>query len=150
MLYQLSYARMKREKSLLRYSHALRCTLRPRKSIGWIKPRGGARRWWRMDSNHRRRSPADLQSAPFSHSGTPPDASAVAGRNFTKEAQSWRQDLNPQPVDYKSTALPVELRQRQTGTSEKSRNKVTNRSISCQGHLVQSCPFFSAFCTISE
>ena len=29
--------------------------------------------WWRgMDSNHRRRKPTDLQSAPFSHSGTPP------------------------------------------------------------------------------
>ena len=25
-----------------------------------------------MDSNHRRHSPADLQSAPFGHSGTPP------------------------------------------------------------------------------
>jgi hypothetical protein len=29
--------------------------------------------WWRgLDSNQRRRAPADLQSAPFSHSGTPP------------------------------------------------------------------------------
>ena len=26
-----------------------------------------------MDSNHRRRKPTDLQSAPFSHSGTPPE-----------------------------------------------------------------------------
>ena len=32
--------------------------------------------------------------------------------NTLSKAQSWRQDLNPQPVDYKSTALPVELRQR--------------------------------------
>ena len=31
--------------------------------------------WWRgLDSNQRRRTPADLQSAPFSHSGTPPIA----------------------------------------------------------------------------
>ena len=30
-------------------------------------------RWWGMDSNHRRRKPTDLQSAPFSHSGTPPE-----------------------------------------------------------------------------
>ena len=31
------------------------------------------RSWWRgLDSNQRRRTPADLQSAPFSHSGTPP------------------------------------------------------------------------------
>ena len=28
--------------------------------------------WWGKDSNLRRRTPADLQSAPFSHSGTPP------------------------------------------------------------------------------
>ena len=28
--------------------------------------------WVRMDSNHRRRKPADLQSAPFGHSGTHP------------------------------------------------------------------------------
>ena len=29
--------------------------------------------WWRgTDSNHRRYKPADLQSAPFGHSGTPP------------------------------------------------------------------------------
>ena len=40
--------------------------------------------------------PADLQSAPFSHSGTCP---------------SWsrQEDLNPQPTDYKSVALPIEL-----------------------------------------
>ena len=30
-------------------------------------------RWWRgLDSNQCRRKPTDLQSAPFSHSGTPP------------------------------------------------------------------------------
>ena len=29
--------------------------------------------WWaKMDSNHRRRKPADLQSAPFGHSGICP------------------------------------------------------------------------------
>ena len=29
--------------------------------------------WWRIvDSNHSRRSPTDLQSAPFSHLGNPP------------------------------------------------------------------------------
>ena len=42
-------------------------------------------------------SPADLQSAPFDRSGTSP--------------ASWREDLNPQQADYKSAALPVELRQ---------------------------------------
>ena len=35
--------------------------------------------WWRgLDSNQRRRAPADLQSAPFSHSGTPPPCSVSA------------------------------------------------------------------------
>ena len=42
--------------------------------------------------------PADLQSAPFSHSGTHP-------------LWSWQEDLNPQPADYKSAALPIELHQ---------------------------------------
>src|SRR5690348_11370243 len=41
---------------------------------------------------------ADLQSAAFSHFATPPQ-------------QLWcrQEDLNPQPTDYKSVALPVEL-----------------------------------------
>jgi hypothetical protein len=41
---------------------------------------------------------ADLQSAAFSHFATPP-------------RRSWcrLQDLNPQPTDYKSVALPIEL-----------------------------------------
>ena len=40
--------------------------------------------------------PADLQSAPFDHSGTPP-------------LWSRRSDLNGRPADYKSAALPTEL-----------------------------------------
>lgn len=112
---------------------------------------------WRMvDSNHRRRKPADLQSAPISHSGNPPTlpltlsclfrpfpslslvrsangthrphqpVPACSGRfrprgvasrpcthrQTTSRCRSWRRDLNPQPADYKSAALPVELRQR--------------------------------------
>ena len=41
-------------------------------------------------------TPADLQSAPFDHSGTPPQ-------------WSRRSDLNGRPADYKSAALPTEL-----------------------------------------
>ena len=52
------------------------------------------------------RSPADLQSAPFGHSGIPPKPHRGATRR-----ESWRWDLNPQPPDYKSGALPIELRQ---------------------------------------
>jgi hypothetical protein len=42
---------------------------------------------------------ADLQSAAFSHFATPP------------KCYRWcrLQDLNPQPTDYKSVALPIEL-----------------------------------------
>ena len=44
--------------------------------------------------------PADLQSAPFDRSGTSPN---IMNRLFW----SWRWDLNPQPADYKSAALPL-------------------------------------------
>ena len=43
----------------------------------------------------------DLQSAPFGHSGTPPDM----------KLWSWWTDSNPRPADYKSAALPAELHQ---------------------------------------
>ena len=50
-----------------------------------------------MDSNHRTRQRTDLQSAAFGH--------------FAKPPWNWcrREDLNPQPTDYKSVALPIEL-----------------------------------------
>ena len=44
-------------------------------------------------------SPTDLQSVPFDHSGTPPFF-----------VWSQRRDSNPRPTDYKSVALPTELR----------------------------------------
>ena len=44
----------------------------------------------------------DLQSAPFGHSGTPPNMNLW----------SWWTDSNPRPADYKSAALPAELHQR--------------------------------------
>ncbi len=54
--------------------------------------------WGVMDSNHRRYKPADLQSAPFGHSGNSP--------TFLKtSAQSRWRDSNPRPADYKSAAL---------------------------------------------
>ena len=49
---------------------------------------------------------ADLQSAPFGHSGTYPQSTADTSTKW-----SWRWDSNPQPADYKSAALPIELRQ---------------------------------------
>ena len=44
--------------------------------------------------------PADLQSAPFGHSGTSP----------YPPFWSQRRESNPRPTDYKSVALPSELR----------------------------------------
>ena len=40
--------------------------------------------------------------------GSTPDAPACASRRLS---WSWRRDLNPRPSDYKSDALPAELRQ---------------------------------------
>ncbi len=48
-------------------------------------------RWWRgLDSNQRRRTPADLQSAPFSHSGTPPPKPRIIaiGRPIVNELRT--------------------------------------------------------------
>ena len=69
--------------------------------------------WEEMDSNHRRYKPADLQSAPFGHSGIFPrriypnwlwrydtDDFLVSGIGLSR----WR-DSNPRPADYKSAAL---------------------------------------------
>jgi hypothetical protein len=61
-----------------------------------------------VDSNHRRHEPADLQSAPFGRSGIRPELLLT----LSIPSSSWRWDLNPRPPDYKSGALPVELRQR--------------------------------------
>ena len=56
------------------------------------------KRWWRgKDSNLRRHTPADLQSAPFGHSGTTP--------------WSCSQESNLRPSVYKTDALPTELEQ---------------------------------------
>src|SRR6266571_5501976 len=83
--------------------------------------------WWREeDSNLRSRPTTDLQSVPFGHSGIPPGKISLG---FAKVhllpciwsflpcrsihcLWSWRWDSNPQPADYKSAALPIELRQR--------------------------------------
>ena len=51
--------------------------------------------WAVVDSNHRSRKTADLQSAPFGHSGNCP--------------VSRRLESNQRPTDYKSVALPTEL-----------------------------------------
>lgn len=59
--------------------------------------------WGRLDSNQRIRKESELQSDAIGHYATPPSG---------KENECWRKDLNPQPSDYKSGALPIELHQR--------------------------------------
>ena len=55
---------------------------------------------------------SDLQSDPFGRSGIFPYMKLKRSLTF---AWSWRLESNPQPADYKSAALPVELRQRISG-----------------------------------
>ncbi len=58
--------------------------------------------WWRrLDSNQRRRKPTDLQSAPFSHSGTPPKrASDFITASFALQAFLYScQSIEPRPFD---------------------------------------------------
>ena len=57
--------------------------------------------WGRLDSNQRSPKTRDLQSL------------AIAAMRHPREC--WRKDLNPQPSDYKSGALPIELRQQMGG-----------------------------------
>ena len=73
--------------------------------------------WARKDSNLRRRTPTGLQPVPFGHSGIRPNRGGYCiggvwrGQDPPRDArQSHRGDSNPQPPDYKSGALPIELR----------------------------------------
>src|SRR5690606_35728608 len=54
--------------------------------------------------------PTDLQSVPFGQLGNP-----------STSFWSWREESNPQPTDYKSVALPIELRQHMFGDPEGTR-----------------------------
>src|SRR5690554_2879435 len=64
--------------------------------------------WAEEDSNLRRRMPTDLQSVPFGHFGI---CLSICQVHRPVGTVSWRRDSNPQPADYKSAALPIELRQ---------------------------------------
>src|SRR5207245_7822922 len=61
----------------------------------------------------------------------------AAGSGFRSRPQtvsnwSWRRDLNPRPSDYKSDALPAELRQRPLKPSKDSRRGIRIASGSYQ------------------
>src|SRR5690554_7202491 len=83
----------------------------------------GAGGWIRTTEAHA----SDLQSDPFGRSGTPAKISRhfpahlnhcqpiflINSQGYKQEGfkWSWREELNPRPADYKSAALPTELRQ---------------------------------------
>ena len=79
-----------------------------------VLPLNYTRGWWgKKDSNLRRHTPADLQSAPFGRSGISPKNSIYAQIKTKKKkckSASHREDSNLRPTDYKSVALPAELR----------------------------------------
>src|SRR2546427_6352590 len=69
-------------------------------------------RWWGgEDLSPRRRTPADLQSAPFGHLGTSPNLPACDENPSSAKTRHtswrWREDLNPRPTAYKAVALPL-------------------------------------------
>ena len=72
--------------------------------------------WARMDSNHRTPKRTDLQSVAVGHLATCPDIE-ISFRFFysTKQSSAVRSHLsesNQRPTDYKSVALPAELKWR--------------------------------------
>jgi hypothetical protein len=69
-----------------------------------------------MDSNHRTRQRTDLQSAAFGHFANPPQWCRL-------------EDLNPQPTDYKSVALPVELQRHMKLNGGSGRNRTADTRI---------------------
>ncbi len=76
MLYQLSY---------FRKTHRKEFPL-PDRLGNTGNPFGALFEWEVMDSNHRRRKPADLQSVPFGHSGNFPYVSKPLSLNSTVSA----------------------------------------------------------------
>ncbi len=90
-LYQLSYSREQPIRSCV--------------------PTGGG--WWIRTTEGM--MPADLQSAPFGHSGNPPGQNIQPSQTLT----SWRRDSNPQPPAYKAGALPLSYASRSSGAKRR-------------------------------
>ncbi len=87
------------------------------------------KQWWAgQDSNLRRRKPAELQSAPFGHSGTCPYT------YITLKCWSLRSDSNRRPAVYKTAALPTELlrRRRSKDAIPNGERNYTTSDLGCQ------------------
>ena len=66
--------------------------------------------WAGEESNLWSRKTADLQSAPFGHSGTCPFKNKCKSKHATWNLLSHLSESNQRPTDYKSVALPTELK----------------------------------------
>lgn len=78
-----------------------------------IKP---MKSWGRLDLNQRIRKESDLQSDAIDRYATPPK-------------ECWRKELNPQPFDYKSNALPIELLQLKRMYYDKKKNLFAMKNL---------------------
>ncbi len=103
MLYQLSYFR----KNIPYRSNSPSCARRPQTTSGGFATPTGFLEWEVMDSNHRRRTPADLQSAPFDRSGNfpyfPPQRGEVVAPPSLRHSENSR-DFRPSPSSFRRIA----------------------------------------------
>ena len=102
MLYQLSYFR----KNIPYRSNSPSCARRPQTTSGGFATPTGFLEWEVMDSNHRRRTPADLQSAPFDRSGNFPYFPPQRGGRCSAESDIPRTSgiSNPAPSSFRRIA----------------------------------------------
>ena len=95
----------------------------PLQSTRWSPPATGRRHflrqvfvWWRGEDSNLRSLRRQIYSLLPLAAREPLQGICLAmslrvGNRFPIAQWSWRQELNPQPADYKSAALPIELRQ---------------------------------------
>lgn len=75
------------------------------------------RSWGWLDLNQRIRKESDLQSDAIDRYATPP------------QKRCWRKELNPQPFDYKSNALPIELLQHKNQHYDKKKTLAATKKL---------------------
>ena len=94
----------------------------------WQKPNSNFResrsnKWWGKDSNLRRLAPADLQSAPVGHLGTPPNKSPALQTPCKKRRRSWFKKI---PISR------LQNRRQQSNSKADGENRTRNRLITNQ------------------
>ncbi len=102
MLYQLSYFRKN-----IPYRSPPPPSRQPFGRPGGLRNSNRFLKWEVMDSNHRRRKPADLQSAPFDRSGNfpyfPPQRGEVVAPPSLRHSENSR-DFRPSPSSFRRIA----------------------------------------------